>query len=98
MEHINLFFTKLNKKIDFDYNKNKILYDDYYNLIKSKSYYMDMNSITLNLDSDNQILIKSNIEYRVKAKAIFGDETQARIFSNPAIPVLKCELRKYVQK
>ena len=98
MEHINLFFTKLNKKIDFDYNKNKILYDDYYNLIKSKSYYMDMNSITLNLDSDNQILIKSNIEYRAKAKAIFGDGTQARIFWNLAIAILKCELRKYVQK
>ena len=84
MEHIKLFFTKLNKKIDFDYNNNKILYDDCYNLITSKSYYMDLNSINLNLDSDNQILIKYNIEYRVKAKAIFGDGTQARILSNPA--------------
>ena len=98
MEHIKLFFTKLNKNIDFDYNNNKILYDDCYNLITSKSYYMDLNSINLNLDSDNQILIKYNIEYRVKAKAIFGDGTQARILSNPAAAVMKCELRKYVQK
>lgn len=30
--------------------------------------------------------------------SIFGDGTQARIFSNPAIAFMKCELRKYVQK
>ena len=57
-----------------------------------------MNSINLNLDSDNQILIKSNVEYGAKATAIFGDGTQARIFSNPAVAFMKCELRKYVQK
>ena len=57
-----------------------------------------MNSINLNLDSDNQILIKSNVEYAAKATAIFGDGTQARIFSNPAVAFMKCELRKYVQK
>ena len=59
---------------------------------------MDLNSINLDLDNNNQISIKSNFEYGPKTTAIFGDGTQARIFSNPAIPVLKCELRKYVQK
>lgn len=98
LEHIRLFFTKLNKKIDFNYNKNRIGYDDYYNLITSKGYYMDLNSINLNLDNNNQISIKSNVEYGAKATVIFGDGTQARIFSNPAIAVLKCELRKYVEK
>ena len=96
--YLNDFLQDLIKKIDFDYNKNKILYDDYYNLITSKGYYIDLNSINLNLDSDNQILIKSNVEYGAKATAIFGDGTQARIFSNPAVAFMKCELRKYVQK
>ena len=96
--YLNDFLQDLIKKIDFDYNKNKILYDDYYNLITSKGYYIDLNSINLNLDSDNQILIKSNVEYGAKATAIFGDGTQARIFWNLAIAILKCELRKYVEK
>lgn len=83
-EHIKSFFTKWNKKIDFDYNKNKILYDDYYNLITSKGYYMDLNSINLDLDNNNKISIKSNFEYGPKATAIFGDGIKARIISNPA--------------
>ena len=86
------------KKIDFDYNNNKILYDDYYNLITSRGCYASFDPINLDLDNNNQISIKSNVEYGAKATAIFGDGTQARIFSNPAIAVLKCELRKYVEK
>ncbi len=46
---------------------------------------MDLNSINLNLDSSNQILIKSNVEYGAKATAIFGDGKKARIFSNPVV-------------
>ncbi len=63
----------------------KFYNDNYYNLITSKGYYMDLNSINLNLDSSNQILIKSNVEYGAKATAIFGDGTKARIFSNPIV-------------
>lgn len=96
--YLNDFLQGWIKQIDFDYNNNKILYDDYNNLIISKGYNVNLNSINLNLDIDNQILIKSNIEYGAKATAIFGDGTQARIFSNPAIAFMKCELRKYVQK
>ena len=96
--YLNDFLQDLIKKIDFDYNKNKILYDDYYNLITSKGYYIDLNSINLNLDSDNQILIKSNVEYGAKATEIFGDGIKARIISNQAAAVMKCESRKYVQK
>ncbi len=73
------------QKIDFDIIRIKFYNDDYYNLITSKGYYMDLNSINLNLDSSNQILIKSNVEYGAKATAIFGDGKKARIFSNPVV-------------
>ncbi len=90
-------FQKLNE-IKFDYNKNKILYDDYYDLIISKGYSVDFNPIDLNLESENKIIIKSNIQYVAKATAIFGDGTSAKIFSNPAVASMECELRKYVEK
>ncbi len=90
-------FQKLNE-IKFDYNKNKILYDDYYDLIISKGYSVDFNPIDLNLESENKIIIKSNIQYAAKATAIFGDGTSAKIFSNPAVTLMECELRKYVEK
>lgn len=90
-------FQKLNE-IKFDYNKNKILYDDYYDLIISKGYSVDFNPIDLNLESENKIIVKSNIQYAAKATAIFGDGTSAKIFSNPAVASMECELRKYVEK
>ncbi len=90
-------FQKLNE-IKFDYNKNKILYDNYYDLIISKGYSVNFNPIDLNLESENKIIVKSNIQYVAKATAIFGDGTSAKIFSNPAVALMECELRKYVEK
>ncbi len=54
--------------------------------------------LNLNLESENKIIVKSNIQYVAKATAIFGDGTSAKIFSNPAVASMECELRKYVEK
>ena len=96
---INQYIKGFINKINFDYKRNKILCDNYYDLILSKGYSINFNPINLNLNNDeNRIKINSNVEYGAKATAIFGDGTQARIFANPAVASIECDLRKYVEK
>ena len=96
---INEYIKGFVKKIDFDYKKNKIICDNYYDLILSNGYSVNFSPIDLNLNNnENKIKINSIVKYGAKATAIFGDGTQAKIFSNPGIASIECSLRKYVEK